>query len=33
MTDDSPLGPREDDDLPMFDAGHDAPRSRFGRRR
>lgn len=34
MTDDTPLGPRDDsigDDL--FDSGSDAPRSRFGRRR
>ncbi len=34
MTDESPLGPREDDDPDLlFDEGADAGRSRFGRRR
>ena len=33
MTDESPLGPREDDDAPMFDDGEEPPKSRFGRRR
>jgi DivIVA domain-containing protein len=33
MTDDSPLGPREDDDVPLFDTTPEPPRSRFGRRR
>ncbi|MFL6204655.1 MAG: DivIVA domain-containing protein [Acidimicrobiales bacterium] len=32
MTDESPLGPREEDDG-EFDTAEDAPRSRFGRRR
>jgi DivIVA domain-containing protein len=34
MTDESPLGPREDDDEePMFAEAEEPPRSRFGRRR
>lgn len=34
MTDDSPLGPREEGDVdPLFDAGIQPSRSRFGRRR
>jgi DivIVA domain-containing protein len=34
MTDESPLGPREDGDAqPLFDAGPEPSRSRFGRRR
>jgi DivIVA domain-containing protein len=33
MTDDTPLGPREDDDDALFDGGADTGRSRFGRRR
>ncbi len=33
MTDESPLGPREDDDGPVFGEEDEAPRSRFGRRR
>jgi DivIVA domain-containing protein len=34
MTDESPLGPREEGDVePMFDAGPEPSRSRFGRRR
>jgi DivIVA domain-containing protein len=34
MTDESPLGPREEGDIdPLFDAGGEASRSRFGRRR
>jgi DivIVA domain-containing protein len=33
MTDDSPLGPREDDDAPMFDDVEPPQKSRFGRRR
>jgi len=34
MTDDSPLGPREEGDVdPLFDAGIEPSRSRFGRRR
>jgi DivIVA domain-containing protein len=33
MTDDSPLGPREDDDAPLFDDGEPRQKSRFGRRR
>ena len=34
MTDESPLGPREEGDIdPLFDAGTEPTRSRFGRRR
>ena len=34
MTDESPLGPREEGDIdPLFDAGSEPSRSRFGRRR
>ena len=33
MTDDSPLGPREDGDDQLFDQGAEPQRSRFGRRR
>lgn len=34
MTDESPLGPREEGDIdPLFDAGDEPSRSRFGRRR
>ncbi|MGH9273815.1 MAG: DivIVA domain-containing protein [Acidimicrobiales bacterium] len=33
MTDDTPLGPREEDDDALFDGGADTGRSRFGRRR
>ena len=34
MTDDTPLGPRDDDDDDaLFDGGADTGRSRFGRRR
>lgn len=33
MTDDSPLGPRDDDGDDRFDGGADQSRSRFGRRR
>ncbi len=34
MTDDSPLGPREEGaDEPLFESGSEMGRSRFGRRR
>ena len=34
MTDESPLGPREDGDIdPLFDSGSEQSRTRFGRRR
>ena len=33
MTDESPLGPREDDDAPLFDDEEPTQKSRFGRRR
>jgi cell division initiation protein len=33
MTDESPLGPREDDDAAEMDPADEPPRSRFGRRR
>ena len=33
MTDESPLGPREDDDPPFIDDGEQPQKSRFGRRR
>ena len=34
MTDESPLGPREEGDAePLFDGGPEPSRSRFGRRR
>ena len=33
MTDESPLGPREDDEAAVMDPADEPPRSRFGRRR